>query len=61
MKKFFTLITAVLFAGSMMAEAQVDLQYAGTTSVNMAGDGANNAELVGLDATMFTVLSNKGN
>ena len=60
MKKFFTFIVAVLFAGSMFAEAQVDLQYTGTTSVNMVGDGANNAALVGLDETMFTVLSDKG-
>ena len=60
MKKFFTFIAAALFAGSMFAEAQVDLQYTGTTSVNMVGDGANNAALVGLDETMFTVLSDKG-
>lgn len=60
MKKFFSLIAAVLFAGSMMAEAQVDLQYTGTTTVNMVGDGANNAALVGLDETKFTVLSDKG-
>ena len=60
MKKFFSLIAAMLFAGSMMAEAQVDLQYTGTTTVNMVGDGANNAALVGLDETMFTVLSDKG-
>ena len=46
MKKFFTFIAAALFAGSMFAEAQVDLQYTGTTSVNMVGDGANNAAIV---------------
>ena len=59
MKKFFSLITAVLFAGSMFAATAV-MRYPGGTTANMAGDGANNAATVGLDATLFTVLSDKG-
>jgi len=59
MRKLFSLIAAVLFAGSMMA-AEATLQYTGSTTTNMAGDGANNAEIVGLDANVFTVICDKG-
>jgi hypothetical protein len=59
MRKLFSLIAAVLFAGSMMA-AEATLQYTGSTTTNMAGDGANNAEIVGLDANVFTVICEKG-
>ena len=59
MKKFFSFIAAVLFAGSMFAATAV-MQYPGGTTTNMAGDGANNAATVGLDASLFTVLSDKG-
>ena len=59
MKKFFSLIAAVLFAGSMMA-AEAVLQYTGGVTANMVGDGANNAATLGLDADLFTVLADKG-
>ena len=59
MKKFFSFIAAVLFAGSMMA-AEAVLQYTGGVTANMVGDGANNAETLGLDANLFTVLADKG-
>jgi len=59
MKKFFSFIAAVLFAGSMMA-AEAVLQYTGDATTNMVGDGANNAATVGLDADLFTVLADKG-
>lgn len=36
------------------------MQYTGSTTANMVGDGANNAEIVGLDADLFTVLADKG-
>ena len=59
MKKFFSILAAVLFAGSMMA-AEAVLQYTGGVTTNMVGDGANNAETLGLDADLFTVLADKG-
>ena len=59
MKKFFSLIAAVLFAGSMMASEAI-MQYTGGVTTNMVGDGANNAATVGLDADLFTVLAEKG-
>ena len=59
MKKFFSLIAAVLFAGSMMASEAI-MQYTGGVTTNMVGDGANNAATVGLDADLFTVLADKG-
>ena len=59
MKKFFSLIAAVLFAGSMMASEAI-MQYTGGVTTNMVGDGANNAAAVGLDADLFTVLADKG-
>ena len=59
MKKFFSILAAVLFAGSMMA-AEAVLQYTGGVTANMVGDGANNAATLGLDADLFTVLADKG-
>ena len=59
MRKLFSLIAAVLFAGSMMA-AEAIMQYTGGVTANMVGDGANNATTVGLDADLFTVLADKG-
>ena len=59
MKKFFSILATVLFAGSMMA-AEAVLQYTGGVTTNMVGDGANNAETLGLDANLFTVLADKG-
>ena len=59
MKKFFSLIAAVLFAGSMMA-AEAVLQYTGGVTANMVGNGENNAATLGLDADLFTVLADKG-
>ena len=59
MRKFFSLIAAVLFAGSMMASEAI-MQYTGGVTTNMVGDGANNAATVGLDADLFTVLAEKG-
>lgn len=59
MKKFFSILAAVLFAGSMMA-AEAVLQYTGGVTANMVGDGANNAATLGLDANLFTVLADKG-
>ncbi len=58
MKKLFTILAAVCFAGSMMA-ATATMQYKGTTTTNMAAD-ANNAATVGLDADLFNVVSDKG-
>ena len=59
MRKFFSLIAAVLFAGSMMATDAI-MQYTGGVTTNMVGNGANNAATVGLDADLFTVLADKG-
>ena len=59
MKKIFSLLAAVLFAGSMMA-AEAIMQYTGGVTTNMVGDAANNAATVGLDADLFTVLADKG-
>ena len=59
MKKFFSLIAAVLFAGSMMA-AEAVLQYTGGVTTNMEGEGVNNAATLGLDADLFTVIADKG-
>jgi hypothetical protein len=59
MRKLFSLIAAVLFAGSMMASEAI-MQYTGGVTANMVGDGANNAATVGLDADLFTVLADKG-
>ena len=59
MRKILSLLTAILFAGSMMADV-AELQYTGGTTTNMVGDGTNNAATVGLDATLFTVLADKG-
>ena len=59
MKKIFSLLAAVLFAGSMMA-AEAILQYTGGVTANMDGDGANNAATLGLDATLFSVTAEKG-
>jgi hypothetical protein len=59
MRKLFSLIAAVLFAGSMMA-AEAIMQYTGGVTANMVGDGANNAATLGLDEDLFTVLADKG-
>ena len=59
MRKIFSLLAAVLFAGSMMASEAI-MQYTGGVTTNMVGDGANNAATVGLDADLFTVLADKG-
>ena len=59
MRKFFSLIAAVLFAGSMMA-AEAIMQYTDGVTTNMVGDGGNNATTVGLDADLFTVIADKG-
>ncbi len=59
MKKLFSMIAAVLFAGSMFAETAT-IKYPGGTTTNMVGEGTNNAETVGLDATEFEVLADKG-
>lgn len=59
MKKIFSFLAAALFAGSMMAETAT-LKYSGATTTNMEGDGANNAAVVNLDASLFTVLADKG-
>lgn len=59
MKKLFSIIAAALFATSMFAATAVMQYPAGTTS-NMVGDGTNNAATVGLDASIFTVLADKG-
>ena len=59
MRKFFSLLAAVLFAGSMMASEAI-MQYTGGVTANMVGDGANNAATVGLDADLVTVLAEKG-
>ncbi len=59
MRKIFSLLTAILFAGSMMASEAI-MQYTGGVTTNMVGDGANNAATVGLDADLFTVLADKG-
>jgi hypothetical protein len=59
MKKFFSFLAAVLFAGSMMASEAI-MQYTGGVTTNMVGDGANNAATVGLNADLFTVLADKG-
>lgn len=40
--------------------AEAIMQYSGSTTANMVGDGANNAATVGLDADLFTVLADKG-
>ena len=58
MKKIFSFLAAVLFAGSMMA-AEATLQYSGSTTTNMVGDG-NNAATLGLDETLFSVTAEKG-
>lgn len=57
MKKILSFLAAVLFAGSMFAETAV-LKYVGTTTTNM-GDG-NNAALVNLEDSYFTVTAVKG-
>lgn len=59
MRKLFSLLAAVLFAGSMMA-AEAIMQYTGGVTAKMVGDAANNAATVGLDADLFTVLADKG-
>ena len=59
MKKIFSFLAAVLFAGSMMASEAI-MQYTGGVTANMVGDGANNAATVGLDADLFTVLADNG-
>ncbi len=60
MKKLFSIIAAILFTGSMFA-ATATMQYTNTTTTtNMAGDGANNAELVELNPAVFTVIADKG-
>ena len=58
MKKIFSLLAAVLFAGSMMA-ASATMQYSGSTTTNM-DTVANNAATLGLDANLFTVSALKG-
>lgn len=58
MKKFFFL-TALLCASMMMFADQATMKYTGTTTVNMVVD-ANNAEVVGLNADLFTVTADKG-
>ena len=59
MRKIFSLIAAVLFAGSMMADEAV-LQYTGGVTTNLEGEGVNNAATLGLDEDLFTVLADKG-
>ncbi len=59
MRKIFSLIAAVLFAGSMMADEAV-LQYTGGVTTNLVGEGVNNAATLGLDEDLFTVLADKG-
>lgn len=59
MKKLFSLLAVLLFAGSMMA-AEATLKYSGSTTTNMVGNGANNAATLGLDENLFTVLADKG-
>lgn len=59
MRKIFSLIAAVLFAGSMMANEAV-LQYTGGVTTNLEGEGVNNAATLGLDEDLFTVLADKG-
>lgn len=58
MKKFFSLIAAVLFAGSMFA-TQAVLQYPGGTTTNM-NETDNYAATFGLDDSYFTVTAIKG-
>ena len=59
MRKIFSFLAAVLFAGSMMASEAI-MQYTGGVTANMVGDGANNATTLGLDEDLFTVLADKG-
>lgn len=58
MKKFFTFIAAVLFAGGMFAETAV-MQYTGGVTTNMKAD-ENNAVTVGLDDSYFVVTALQG-
>ena len=60
MRKLFSIIAATFVATTMFA-ATATMQYTNTTTTtNMAGDGANNAELVELNPAVFTVLATKG-
>ncbi len=59
MKKLFSILAATLFATTMFAATAV-MQYTQTTTTNMAGEGANNAELVELNPAVFTVIADKG-
>ena len=58
MKKIFSFLTAVLFAGSMFA-AQAVLKYPGGTTTNM-NETDNYAATLGLDDSYFTVMAIKG-
>jgi len=60
MRKLFSIIAATFVATTMFA-ATATMQYTNTTTTtNMAGDGANNAELVELNPAVFTVIADKG-
>lgn len=59
MRKLFSFLAATLFATSMFAATAV-MQYSAGTTSNMVGDDTNNAATVGLDASIFTVLADKG-
>ena len=58
MKKIFSFLTAILFAGSMFA-AQAVLKYPGGTTTNM-NETDNYAATLGLDDSYFTVMAIKG-
>lgn len=60
MRKLFSILAATFVATTMFA-ATATMQYTNTTATtNMAGDGANNAELVELNPAVFTVIADKG-
>lgn len=60
MRKLFSILAATFVATTMFA-ATATMQYTNTTTTtNMAGDGANNAELVELNPAVFTVIADKG-
>ncbi len=57
MRKFLSLVMMAMFAVGAWA-ATVDLAYPGGTTTNMTGE--NDASLVGLDATTWSVVGTKG-
>ena len=57
MKKILSLLMLTMFTVGAWA-ATVDLAYTGTTTTNMTGE--NDAALVGLDATVWSVVGDKG-